>query len=302
MTSVECLWRRSTLSLVGSAIKFTTAAKIKTPAPSTVTADDIEEYCRASHHIIASGSLFGRQLGKVENKGSLHFLVGSFKKLNSVSPAEAFMTYCSEEMSISLCQNINSRTEGQALSPLWREMRYGRITASNLFEASRCKTNEGSLVNVILGATKVTTNNAMERGIKLEGEVLKEVRNRLGVKIEKSGLVLIPESPIFGASPDGISEKAVFEIKCPLTEKSFKTYFNDNQTMPADKYLAQIMLQMHMCKKDEGFFYVAKPCFEQTRDTVILKVKYNKEWLQSVLVNAKNFWISSLFPKLYASA
>uniref|UniRef100_A0A8D9E9N4 YqaJ viral recombinase domain-containing protein n=1 Tax=Cacopsylla melanoneura TaxID=428564 RepID=A0A8D9E9N4_9HEMI len=186
--------------------------------------------------------------------------------------------------------------------PLWRDMRYGRIKASKLYEASRCSTTEGSLVNVILGASKVKNNVAMERGIRLEKDVLKEVERKLRTKINRSGLILMPENPIFGASPDGISENAVFEVKCPVSEKSFKTYFNDDETMPADKYLAQIMLQMYMCNKDLGFFCVARPCFEKSKDILILKVVYNEAWLQSVMIKAKEFWISSLFPKLNVSA
>uniref|UniRef100_A0A8D8X7W9 YqaJ viral recombinase domain-containing protein n=1 Tax=Cacopsylla melanoneura TaxID=428564 RepID=A0A8D8X7W9_9HEMI len=275
---------------------------MKQPASSNVAAETIATYVNESRTVVASESLLGRQLGKVQNEGSLHYMMSKFKKALPGSDAEAFISYCSQEMSSSVCKNIASKTEDQALSPLWREMRYGRITASKLYEASRCSTTEGSLVNAILGASKVKNNVAMERGIRLEKDVLKEVERKLSIKINRSGLILIPENPIFGASPDGISENAVFEVKCPVSEKSFKTYFNDDETMPADKYLAQIMLQMYMCNKDLGFFCVARPCFEKSKDILILKVVYNEAWLQSVMIKAKEFWISSLFPKLNVSA
>ena len=40
-------------------------------------------------------------------------------------------------------------------------------------------------------------------------------------KLQKVGLYLIPDFPIFGASADGIiGNEAVVEIKCPSTDKS----------------------------------------------------------------------------------
>uniref|UniRef100_A0A8D8X848 YqaJ viral recombinase domain-containing protein n=1 Tax=Cacopsylla melanoneura TaxID=428564 RepID=A0A8D8X848_9HEMI len=183
---------------------------MKQPASSNVAAETIATYVNESRTVVASESLLGRQLGKVQNEGSLHYMMSKFKKALPGSDAEAFISYCSQEMSSSVCKNIASKT------PLWREMRYGRITASKLYEASRCSTTEGSLVNAILGASKVKNNVAMERGIRLEKDVLKEVERKLRTKINRSGLILIPENPIFGASPDGISENAVFEVKCPV--------------------------------------------------------------------------------------
>lgn len=39
-------------------------------------------------------------------------------------------------------------------------------------------------------------------------------------------MVLTPEFPVFGASPDGIvGSEAVVEIKCPASPKACKTHF-----------------------------------------------------------------------------
>lgn len=46
------------------------------------------------------------------------------------------------------CLKIEKLTRNQSDSPLWHEMRYGRITASKIYECSRCLTTEGSLVEV----------------------------------------------------------------------------------------------------------------------------------------------------------
>lgn len=49
--------------------------------------------------------------------------------------------------------------------------RYGRITASILHQASKCTTEDGTLVNLIFGATFRETP-AMARGKRLESQVL----------------------------------------------------------------------------------------------------------------------------------
>ncbi len=79
----------------------------------------------------------------------------------------------------------------------------------------------------------------MERGKRLEGEVLKEVENKTKQKFKRSGLILHPSLPIFGASPDGINETSVVEIKCPYTAKSKKNYIKSSGAL-SDKCLAQI--------------------------------------------------------------
>jgi len=50
-------------------------------------------------------------------------------------------------------------------------MRYGRITASKAYEASKCITTDGTLVKQILGCSKVKLTKAMNRGIHLKKQV-----------------------------------------------------------------------------------------------------------------------------------
>lgn len=40
-------------------------------------------------------------------------------------------------------------------SPLWHELRYGRITASKAYSVLHCKATEGTIVEGILGACKI---------------------------------------------------------------------------------------------------------------------------------------------------
>ena len=51
-------------------------------------------------------------------------------------------------MTQELCENIELKSRSQSIVLLWGEMRYGRITVTNIYEANRCQTEDGSLVEV----------------------------------------------------------------------------------------------------------------------------------------------------------
>ena len=52
------------------------------------------------------------------------------------------------------------------------------------------------------------------------------------------GLILNQNYPELGASPDGVSDKFVFDVKCPSTEDNVKNYYCDGQFVK--KFKAQI--------------------------------------------------------------
>lgn len=64
--------------------------------------------------------------------------------------------YIGNAMMTAECCKLEASTRQQSDSPQWHNMRYGRITASILYEAARCKT-AGTLVENIMGATPPLT-------------------------------------------------------------------------------------------------------------------------------------------------
>ncbi|KAJ8982173.1 hypothetical protein NQ317_013958 [Molorchus minor] len=76
---------------------------------------------------------------------------------------------------------VEEETREQSYSSLWFELRYGRITASRAFEVSRCKTNDGTLISLILGG-KIPDTPSMKRGRVLEDEVRKTVERKIEEK------------------------------------------------------------------------------------------------------------------------
>ena len=79
--------------------------------------------------------------------------------------------------------------------------------------------------------------------------------------------------PIFGSSPDGLSDEYVIEVKCPTNEKTVTNYLRSN--VPAPKVKAQIRLQMHFAYKKKGLLCVAHPDFETSRTVDIVAVQYD---------------------------
>lgn len=78
-------------------------------------------------------------------------------------------------------------------------------------------------------------------------------------------------------SPDGILTKnTVVEIKCPATENTLKNYLNNNKI--AEKFYAQIQLQMHVTGFKKGLFCVASPNFETNNEIYIKNVDYDESY------------------------
>lgn len=130
------------------------------------------------------------------------------------------------------------------------------MTASIIYEASQCKSQMGSLVEKIL-SNKNIDSLAMNRGRRLGSSVLFKVsqmlRNKYGeTEIKKSGLLLTKKYPLLGASPDGVTSRAVIEIKCPATVRTVSNYYVDQKI--ATKYRAQCNCKWFLLVKRSDTF------------------------------------------------
>ena len=184
---------------------------------------------------------------------SLHHLSLNF--IGNKSNSLEFIKHCQTEMVNQLIAEAEKETKSQSTCLLWHELRFGRITASILYPVSKCKTVDGSLVEKIMGA-RIADTPEMRRGRNLEPLVLKSVEKLVKRKIKKSGLILLSEFPIFGVSPDGISDTHAFEFRCPKKIVTFKKYFVQDKIAP--QYRAQVQFQM--------LFAERKLCFGLLKD------------------------------------
>ncbi|GBM21752.1 hypothetical protein AVEN_197648-1 [Araneus ventricosus] len=111
--------------------------------------------CNESEDVILSVKCAASQGGC---KHAVAFLAWVHRRKDGVgTSANDFYRYVSSKMSDETCHNVSKETIDQADSPLWHELKYGRIPASEVHAAIQCNTLEGCLAESILGAKfKVT--------------------------------------------------------------------------------------------------------------------------------------------------
>ncbi|XP_060802690.1 uncharacterized protein LOC132902277 [Amyelois transitella] len=183
------------------------------------------------------------------NKTSIHKVCSSL--IGKLDSPESFLEALSKQMTTDNINMVFSTTKHQSDSPMWFELRYGRITGSTLYEAAHCRTINGSLLNAIMGEHSKFTSIAMSRGKILEKKVLKVVSKKEKIEIEEAGLLLNAEYPIFGATPDGLTENYTIEVKYPSTEAAILSYVKYNKITPkcCVPYDNSIVSVMNIAKK-----------------------------------------------------
>lgn len=66
------------------------------------------------------------------------------------------------------------------------------------------------------------------------------------IKIKKSSLQLCRENSIVCASPGGVTEDFVMEVKCPLFEEAVNRYFNKDNKFSSRNSTALSFLQYNL--------------------------------------------------------
>ncbi|GBM95521.1 hypothetical protein AVEN_161419-1 [Araneus ventricosus] len=304
VTSVFCYWKASRLSAVGKAEKFIKAKNLVKNNIQPLPPSDgsfLNKVAQKSRNEAKYDSVltkYFKELADVEGL-SIHNLLTNFLETTSTSTADEFINYCSCNMSETDCNTAAHETIEQSESALWFELRYTRITASKAHEAAHCHTLEGCLVETVLGAISLKDTAAMTRGQKLEKKVRKEVEKIKKIQIHKCGFRTSPEYPVMGASPDGISNEFVVEIKCPSTEKTVNNYVKNN--IITEKYKVQVQMQMFFWKKKQALFCIAAADFETSKEVNILTVDFDEQYCLDILKKCIIFWKNAIFPLLKKS-
>ncbi|KAL7293484.1 hypothetical protein TKK_0012931 [Trichogramma kaykai] len=299
-TETTCYWKKASLSTVGTSLKYIVASELISQTEK-ISKDDLPDDSTFLKELLIEAqkrnldSQLTRHNFEMKDREvymlSMHYIFNQCVTEGLLSVSEVI------QFSKQLLQDRHDLCKKAELENLlWFELRYGRITASKLYEASKCSTGDGSLLNQIIGASKKFDSKFMERGRNLESDVMKTVESEIGKKIEKSGFIIIPEYPMIGASPDGIGDDFVVEVKCPSKEALIKNYIKNNKV--TEKYKSQIILQMLAAEKKKGLFVVADPEYEQTKSVTIIILELEEKFLTAVLKRAIQFWEKNLFPKL----
>lgn len=302
VTSVDCYWKKSKLSSVGTSLKYVTLNElslIKVPALPDIGQDFYNDVVVEGAAKRCEGIIFQSGIETNTARASLHRLALLFKMTDNRS-VDGFKVFISNALKAHVCVGVERETRSQAKSASWYEVRYGRITASRLYEASKCKMYGGSLTETILGASKVIETVPMKRGKVLEDQVIQEISKQYQFKINKTGIFLKPEYPVFGASPDALSKTHCFEVKCPSKEKTISNFVDEYGTL-RPKVFAQIQLQMLLTDRQSAYCCIASPTFETSREFQMIEVEYDRDACDTVMKNAEDFFNNAIFVHLMKS-
>lgn len=105
---------------------------------------------------------------------------------------------------------------------------------------------------------KITT--AIDRGRRLESEVLNVLEKQKGISFKNPGLLVCAGFPVFAASPDGLTPSHVIEVKCPSKTATVKYYVSKTGEV-SKKVYGTMQLQMFLSGRQVGWLYVADPSF-----------------------------------------
>ena len=114
---------------------------------------------------------------------------------------------------------IEKLTVLQSESSEWLELRRKMVTASNFgkiinrLQHTKC----ANLVKSMLYGRDLSNVASICHGKENEKTALKQLSCQEKVEIQPCGLFIDPKFPFLGATPDGISEDYIFEVKCPIT-------------------------------------------------------------------------------------
>lgn len=137
-------------------------------------------------------------------------------------------------------------------TPEWFAARVGKVTASRVadviaktrsgYAASRANYMAQLIVERLTGEPQDTfTTAAMQWGIEKEPEARTAYEFYSGVSVEQVGFIDHPRIEMAGASPDGLVDAGLVEIKCPNTATHIETLLSEK--VPK-KYITQMQWQM----------------------------------------------------------
>lgn len=160
------------------------------------------------------------------------------------------------EVTSELATLMEEHTRGQSESPLWKEVRQPRLTASRFGEVFTLRGESSAQALAVRIMRGVWQTPAMKRGIDLEPEVLHQYSDLCNVNVLPSGFIVHPDASYLGASPDArvydptaTPPFGLAEVKCPnvesITEVKHVKFVNGKAKLKKKhKYYCQVQGQL----------------------------------------------------------
>lgn len=155
---------------------------------------------------------------------------------------------------------IEAGTKMQSKSRAWHEERKWRITASKFGDVVKAtKRRKMSLMCKSIFSPKDLKGKAVLHGRKYESRALKKLEEEKEVHVKPCGLFVAPKYPFLAATPDGLTDDFLVEVKCPYKGRNeairksavFFSFLEEVDGKLALKknhnYFAQIQGQLMIC-------------------------------------------------------
>jgi putative phage-type endonuclease len=167
----------------------------------------------------------------------------------------------------------------------WFAARCGKVTASRVADII-AKTKTGASASrdnylAQLVCERMTgkpaesySNAAMLHGTETEPFARAAYEAKMDILVTEVGFIDHPWIPMSGASPDGLANEGMVEIKCPNTATHIDTLLS--QTVPA-KYITQMMWQMCSANRPWVDFVSFDPRLPERHQLFIKRINYDPE-------------------------
>jgi putative phage-type endonuclease len=170
----------------------------------------------------------------------------------------------------------------------WFAARLGKVTASRVADViAKTKTGYGAgranymadLVVERLTGQKASsfTNAAMEWGTEQEPNAKAAYAAKTGILVEDVGFIDHPTVAMSGASPDGLAEDGLVEIKCPNTATHLEYIFDGK---PPQKYITQMQWQMACTNRPWCDFVSFDPRLPERLQLLVVRVPRDDDYIK----------------------
>lgn len=149
--------------------------------------------------------------------------------------------------------NIEQRTDE------WFHIRKGKITGTTLKNIMGTpKARQDAIYEIVAERLTVGIDdgeeNAMDRGVRLEGDAIAEFELETGLQVDKTGFSQNDDNPFIANSPDGwIGETMGIEVKCMGGKNHVKMWLTNK--IP-DEYMWQVIQYFIVNEKLEKLYFV----------------------------------------------
>ena len=180
----------------------------------------------------------------------------------------------------------------------WYAERLGKVTASSLHKVlSKTKTGYGAergnyMTQIVLERltgqkAESYTNAAMQWGIDQEPAAKAAYEASRGVFVTEVGFIPHPTIEMAGASPDGLVEDGMVEIKCPDSKTALECWLSKNPV--EGKYYAQMQWQMRCADRPWCDYVVFDPRMPPKAQLFVIRVNRDDKFIEEAETEVLKF-------------